>query len=73
MSNGVLSFEDLRRLCAPNGPVPRASTVARWARAQGIRYKHDGRGGVWTTVDALNSALGLRVAAEERQSLADLI
>jgi hypothetical protein len=30
----VLTFEDLRNLCAPNGPSPRLSTVERWARSQ---------------------------------------
>ncbi|MCC4622216.1 hypothetical protein LL965_19975 [Xanthomonas cassavae CFBP 4642] len=59
MSDAVLTFEDLRRLCAPIGPAPRASTVVRWAHDQGIRYKYDGRGGIWTTVDALNAALGI--------------
>lgn len=63
MTGRVLTFEDLRKLCAPDGPTPRAATVVRWALAQGIRYKYDGRGGIWTTVDALNAALG--VGAQE--------
>ena len=25
----------------------------------GIRYKYDGRGGIWTTVDAMNAAVGV--------------
>ena len=65
MTDKVLTFEDLRRLCAPDGPLPRAATVVRWASAQGIRYKYDGRGGIWTTVDALNAALGVLQAATE--------
>ncbi|KQQ84085.1 hypothetical protein ASF73_16070 [Xanthomonas sp. Leaf131] len=60
MSSAVITFEELRRLYAPIGPTPRASTVVRWAHDQGIRYKYDGRGGIWTTVDALNAALGLQ-------------
>ncbi|WP_033485382.1 hypothetical protein [Xanthomonas phaseoli] len=60
MSIAVLTFEDLRRLCAPIGPSPRAATVVRWANDQGIRYRYDGRGGIWTTLDALNAALGLQ-------------
>jgi len=60
MSSGVLTFEDLRRLCAPIAPSPRAATVVRWANDQGIRYRYDGRGGIWTTLDALNAALGLQ-------------
>lgn len=69
----VLTFEDLRSLCAPNGPSPRLSTVERWAQAQGIRYKYDGQGGIWTTIDALNAALGLQAAEEDQHYLIDLI
>lgn len=56
----VLQFSDLQELCHPGGK-PRLSTVDRWARAQGIRFLYDGRGGIWTTVAALNEALGLEV------------
>jgi hypothetical protein len=73
MSTQVLTFEDLRKLCAPNGPSPRLSTVERWAQSQGIRYKCDGQGGIWTTIDALNAALGLHAAREDEQYLIDLI
>lgn len=59
MSNRILHFPDLQRLCVPKGPPPRASKVRRWADRQHIRYSHDGAGGIWTTVDALNAALGL--------------
>ncbi|MCT8273385.1 hypothetical protein [Xanthomonas translucens] len=67
MTGQVLTFEDLRRLCSPDpdAPAPRASTVVRWARDQGILYKYDGRGGIWTTVAALNAALGLSAATVE--------
>ncbi|MBV6863383.1 hypothetical protein [Xanthomonas euvesicatoria] len=73
MSSPVITFEDLRRLYAPAGPTPRASTVMRWARDQGIRYKYDGRGGIWTTVDALNAALGLHTAQGETTNTMELI
>ncbi|AKC81134.1 hypothetical protein XB05_22100 [Xanthomonas arboricola] len=73
VSSPVITFEDLRRLCAPFGPAPRASTVVRWARDQGIRYKYDGRGGIWTTVDALNAALGLHTAQGETTNTMELI
>lgn len=73
MSMQVLAFEDLRNLCAPNGPSPRLSTVERWAQAQGIRYKYDSQGGIWTTIDALNAALGLQATREDEQYLIDLI
>ncbi len=55
----ILQHEDLKLLCRPDGPPPKAATLLRWAECQGIRYKLDGHGGIWTTVDALNAALGL--------------
>lgn len=65
MIGNVLQFEDLQRLCRPatDAPLPKLATVERWAKAQGIRYRYDGQGGIWTTVDALNAALGLRAGA----------
>ncbi len=45
------------------------ATVVRWAHAQGIRYKYDVRGGIWTTVDALNAALGLSQATKEPHNM----
>jgi hypothetical protein len=33
--------------------------VIKWAEAQGIHYKYDAKGGIWTTLDALNFALGI--------------
>jgi len=59
MSDRIITYTALQRVCAPEGPLPRASTVRRWADRLGIRYKYDARGGIWTTVDALNAALGL--------------
>ncbi|HYG06877.1 MAG TPA: hypothetical protein VD865_10785 [Stenotrophomonas sp.] len=73
MTQGVLTFEELRRICSPEGPTPRPATVVRWARAQGIRYKYDGQGGIWTTVDALNAALGLQQAVEDTRNTMELI
>jgi len=55
----VLTFPDLQRMCRPEGPTPRAATVRRWADRQKIRYKYDGAGGIWTTMAALNAALGI--------------
>ncbi|MFK3649318.1 hypothetical protein ACI2IY_12920 [Lysobacter enzymogenes] len=73
MSDGIVPFERLQRLCAPEGPLPRASTVRRWADQNGIRYKPDRNNGIWTTVDALNAALGLAAAADTRPKMEDLI
>lgn len=63
----VVTFTELQRLCRPDGPLPRASTVRRWADRQEIRYKYDGRGGIWTTTDALNAALGLAAAQADHR------
>jgi hypothetical protein len=64
----IISFEQLQRICAPKGPAPRASTVRRWAERQGIRYRSDGAGGIWTTQEALNRALGLPTASDGSQT-----
>ena len=64
MIGPVLQFEDLQQLCKP-GERPRLATVEKWARAQGIRYRYDGEGGIWTTVDALNAAVGVGAANDD--------
>lgn len=61
MIGPILQFPDLQELCQPGGS-PRLATVERWAREQGVRYRYDGKGGIWTTVDALNAAIGLQAA-----------
>jgi hypothetical protein len=58
----VLQFQDLQDICKP-GERPRLATVEAWATKLGIRYEYDAGGGIWTTVDALNRALGLSNAA----------
>ncbi len=69
----VVPFAALQRLCRPAGPTPRASTVCRWAEREGIRYKYDAQGGIWTTKAALNAALGLGAAGPELEQEEDLI
>jgi hypothetical protein len=59
MDRSIIQFAELQRLCAPNGRPPRPCTVRKWADRQGIAYLADGRGGIWTTLDALNRALGV--------------
>jgi len=73
MSGQVIPYPALQRMCRPEGPAPRASTVRRWADRQGIRYKYDGRGGIWTTLDALNAALGLMAQPVTRERVEDLV
>lgn len=48
-------FEDLQLLSGMTDAVD----VMRWADAQGIRYGHGCGDGIWTTITALNVALGL--------------
>ncbi len=60
MIGAVIEFEDLRKL-SRLGENAKLATVERWAQRVGIRYQYDGRGGIWTTTDALNAALGLSV------------
>lgn len=54
----ILQFDDLRRLSGL-GERAQLATVERWAKKAGIKYNYDGRGGIWTTMDAMNAALGL--------------
>lgn len=42
-----------------------AAAVRRWASSQGIRIR-DGDDGPWTTIDAVNAALGLAPAANDQ-------
>lgn len=58
MIGRIVQFADLQELCQP-GRKPRRPTVEAWARRCGVRVNYDGQGGVWTTLDALNAALGL--------------
>ncbi|MBD9478548.1 hypothetical protein [Pseudoxanthomonas sp. PXM02] len=76
MTANVVPFTALQRMCRPNGPAPRASTVAKWADRQHIRYKYDGAGGIWTTQAALDAAVGLHAAlsaANEETRIEDLM
>ena len=58
MIGALVEFDDLRRL-SRLGEKAQLATIERWAKQVGIRYQYDGRGGIWTTVDGLNAALGL--------------
>lgn len=70
--DSLVPFPRLQALCRPGGPPPRPATVRRWCEVQGIRFKLDLNGGVWTTVDAINAALGL-AQRDEETCPADLI
>ena len=64
MIGPVLEYEDLQELCKRGGR-PKLATVVRWAEQNGIRFRYDGNGGIWTTVEALNAALGLSAANDD--------
>ncbi len=66
MIGTVLQFHDLQQLCRPNAAKPpRRATVERWADQIGLPYKPDGAGGIISTVEALNAALGITAAAND--------
>ena len=54
MIGNVYEFEDLQKISG----FERRGDVERWADRIGVSVKPC-RGGVWTTLDALNHALGL--------------
>ena len=58
MIGPLIGFDDLRKL-SRLGDAAKLSTVERWAQRVGIRYQYDGRGGIWTTMDAMNAAVGI--------------
>lgn len=51
-------FVDFEDLCQMSG-LSQAAAVRRWASEQGIATK-DGAKGPWTTIEAINAALGVR-------------
>lgn len=60
MIGPVLQFEDLQKISG----YDRRADVEKWAERSGIPVKPC-RGGVWTTLAALNRALGLPAANDE--------
>lgn len=63
----LVDFDDLCRLSHKSKP----SAVRRWASEQGIRL---GAGPVpWTTIEAVNAALGLKPSNEPRYRPEDIL
>lgn len=54
IGNRIVEFEDLQQLSKQQ----QLAAVERWATANGVPFKRC-RGGIWTTVEALNAALGV--------------
>lgn len=68
IGSSILQFQDLQKLCRPKGKaVPTLATVEGWARKIGLRYTYDAEGGIVTTVDALNAAIGITPAANDEK------
>jgi len=61
MLGTIVEFADLQRLSG----FERRADVERWAREIGLPVKPC-RGGLWTTVAALNQALGVRTRVEAK-------
>ncbi|MDV2452681.1 hypothetical protein [Xanthomonas hortorum] len=73
MTGRILHFADLQRICSPDGPAPRLMVVCRWADREGIRYRYDRKGRIWTTIDAVNAALGIAEPAANHENAMELI
>jgi hypothetical protein len=69
MTGQILYFVDLQRICEPDGPPPRLAAVVQWAEREGIRYRYDRRGRIWTTLEAINAAMGLRAGGQQEQHI----
>lgn len=63
LESHILTFEDLQALSGATD----AADVMKWADAEGIRYGHVCGNGIWTTVAALNFALGVSEAPPEKK------
>lgn len=58
MIGDVYDYNDIKSI-ARLGERAQLASVEKWAKGIGLRYSYDGKGGIWTTKDALNRALGL--------------
>ena len=59
MIGAILEYDDLRKL-SRLGERAQLASVERWAKRVGICYQYDARGGIWTTLDAMNVAIGVK-------------
>lgn len=66
IDGAILEFEDLKRITG----YTRLADVERCLSNQGVRVFF-GRGGVWTTLDLINAAGGIRRAAGVEEDLYD--
>lgn len=74
MIGAIVEFADLQLLCRKGDALPARTTVMRWLGRQGIAYRLDLRQRPFTTVDAINAAMGIGVQFEDKTpQLMDLI
>lgn len=64
----IIDAEQLRALSGKRN----AAAVRKWASSQGIKTR-DGADGPWTTLTALNVAMGVTEAANDQAYGADII
>lgn len=68
MNPGVIEFASLRSLTG----YKTQAAVERCLRSQGIKFFYAARG-VWTTLDLINAAGGLKPAAQDETYSPDII
>ena len=61
MHPSALAQSDLERLTG----YSRAGDIERWCQTNSVRYFR-GKAGVWTTLEAVNTALGLRAGLDPK-------
>jgi hypothetical protein len=64
----IIDASELRRLSGRQQPA----AIKRWASSQGIPVS-DGADGPWTTLEALNKALGVSSAANDHAYSPDIV
>lgn len=66
MHPSALANDDLARLTGYH----RQGDIEHWCQTNGVRYFH-GKAGIWTTLEAVNTALGLRQGSEPKPQKLD--
>lgn len=68
MIGPIFEFEDLQRLFRPSmDPSPSRASVEAWARKIGLKFTYNDGGGILTTVQAVNAAIGVQVDGDQSQ------
>lgn len=72
MIGSIIEYDDLRKL-SRLGERAKLASIERWATRVGICYQYDGRGGIWTTLDAMNAAIGVTQDTKAHQYNVDTV